>query len=307
MEEEPYLPFRVIVNCPFRDITLDKDLKPIDKKYCVCMLNDFEDGQWMIDSFLEYIWDNIAETALSAEERVALGKRPSSLLAKAARNLRITDRDVSGGEIAEILLYAIMRNYYKALPVVPKIFYKQNANDFAKGADSVHVVVEENGRFSLWLGEAKFYDSLENHRLDKIVESVHDTLMTDKIKKENAIVVGLKDLDNLGLQEEMVESIKAHLSRDISIDKIKPHLHIPILLLHERKNMDDATELSDEFISSIEEKYRERATTYFAKQIKKCSEDVHLYSEITFHLILIPVPDKMKIVDKFINRAKIYR
>lgn len=307
MEEGPYLPFRVIVNYSFRDITLDKNLKPIDKKYCVYMLNDYEDGQWMIISFLEYIWDNIAETALSAEERVALGKRPSSLLAKAARNLRITNKDVTGGEIAEILLYAIMRNYYKALPVVPKIFYKQNANDFAKGADSVHVVVEDNGSFSLWLGEAKFYDSLENNRLDTIVNSVHDTLMTDKIKKENSIVVGLKDLDYLGLQEKMVESIKSLLSRDISIDKIKPHLHIPILLLHECKNMDGTTELSDEFISSIEEKYKERATVYFAKQIKKCSKDIHLYSEITFHLILIPVPDKMKIVDKFINRAKIYR
>lgn len=159
---EEYIPFKVIVNCPFREIAPNLELNTIDKKYSVCMVNGFEDGKWMLETFLEYIWDNIAETALSAEERIALGKRPSTLLKRSAKNLRITDKDTSGGEIAEILLYSIMRNFYGALPVVPKIFYKQNANDFAKGADSVHVVLEPDGSFSLWLGEAKFYSSLEN-------------------------------------------------------------------------------------------------------------------------------------------------
>ena len=158
MAEDYFIPFTVIIDCPFKDITLDKTLAPTDKKNCVCMVNDFEDGKWRLDVFMDYIWDNIAETALSAEERKALGSRHSTILAKAAKNLRITDKDTSGGEIAEILLYAIMKNFYGALPVVPKIYYKQNANDFAKGADSVHVVVEKDGDFSLWLGEAKFYN-----------------------------------------------------------------------------------------------------------------------------------------------------
>ena len=300
-------PFEVIVDCPFQDITLNKDLKPIDKKFCLCMVNDFEDGAWMLDSFMDCVWDNIAETALSAEERSALGNRPSSLLTKAARNLRITNNDVTGGEIAEILLYAIMKNYYGALPVVPKIFYKQNVNDFAKGADSVHVIVENDGTFSFWLGEAKFYDSIENARLGTIVKSVHETLTKDKIKKENSIVVGLKDLDNLGLQDYVVNTIKELLGRDVSIDKLKPHLHVPILLLHKCEITEESKSLSDEYKSSIKDKYIDRATAYFQKQIEECSDNIYLYSEITFHLILIPVPDKMQIVNKFIERANVYR
>lgn len=301
------MPFQVIVNCPFRDITLNSDLSPIDKKYGVCLVNEFEDGKWMQEAFLEYIWDNIAETALSAEERNALGKRPSTLLKKAAQNLRITDNDTTGGEIAEILLYSIMRDFYGALPVVPKIFYKQNANDFAKGADSVHVVLEGNGNFSLWLGEAKFYSSLDNTRLDKVVASVHETLSTEKIKKENSIIVGLKDLDNLGLGEEKVAEIKKLLGRDTSIDLIKPHLHIPILLLHECNVTAKATtSLTDEYIEAIKAQYADRATEYFSKQIERCG-DVYLYSEIMFHLILIPVPDKKGIVKEFVERANIYR
>ena len=307
MAEDHFIPFKVIIDCPFKDVTTDKTLAPIDKKNCVCMVNDFEDGKWRLDVFMEYIWDNIAETALSAEERKALGSRHSTILTKAAKNLRITDKDTSGGEIAEILLYAIMKNFYGALPVVPKIYYKQNANDFAKGADSVHVVVENDGSISYWLGEAKFYNSLENARLNTIVESVHETLSTDKIKKENSIVVGLKDLDNLDLNTETVTSIKDMLGSDTSIDKIKPHLHIPILLLHECEISGNATSLSEEYIDQIKAKYIDRATAYFSKQITKCSNDIYLYSEVTFHLILIPVPNKDNVVNRFVVRANIYR
>ena len=84
------------------------------------MVNDFEDGKWNVEAFHDFIWDNIAQTALNKEEREALGGRPSTLLKRAAKNLRITDNDVSGGEIAEILLYSIMKHHYNALPVVPK-------------------------------------------------------------------------------------------------------------------------------------------------------------------------------------------
>lgn len=305
--EERYLPFQVIVNCPFSDITNDSNLKPIDNKHGVCMLNGFEDGKWMKSAFLEYIWDNIAETALSAEERIALGNRPSTMLKRAAQNLRITDNDITGGEIAEILLYSIMRNFYGALPVVPKIFYKQNANDYAKGADSVHIVLDKDGAFSLWLGEAKFYNSLENARLDTVVASVHDTLTTEKIKKENSIIIGLKDLDNLGLEEDIKNRIKELLRKDTSIDLLKPHLHIPIMLLHECKITAAANSLSEDYIESIKKQYADRATAYFAKQIQACKDDVYLYNGITFHLILIPVPEKETIVDDFVKRANSFR
>lgn len=65
-----------------------------------------------------------------------------------------------------------MKDHYSALPIVPKIFYKQNKKDEAKGSDSVHIVIESRDSFSLWFGESKFYNSIENARLDKIISSV---------------------------------------------------------------------------------------------------------------------------------------
>ena len=271
------------------------------------MVNDFEDGKWNVEAFHDFIWDNIAQTALNKEEREALGGRPSTLLKRAAKNLRITDNDVSGGEIAEILLYSIMKHHYNALPVVPKIYYKQNANDFAKGADSVHIVIEDEENFSFWLGEAKFYNKLENARLDKVVESVHDTLTSDKIKKENAIILGIKDLDELEIPEILLNKIKRLLDKDKSLDKLKPHLHVPILLLHECEITSKTKIINKEYLDSIREQYADRATVYFKKQIEKCKDDIFMYSDICFHLMLVPVPNKEEIVNMFINRVKTFR
>ena len=52
---------------------------------------------------------------------------------------------------------------------------------------------------------------------------------------------------------------------------------------------------------------KERAKAYFKKQIDSCESDIDLYSQIKFHLILFPVPDKNIIVDSFINFANVLR
>ena len=303
--------FKIIINDIFSVLTKDSSLTPITNKRVLSIINDFENGKWNSDRFHKFIWNNIKETALSFKERKALiAEGEDSILTGAAKNLRLleSDKDVGkGSEIAEILLYGIMKYYYKALPIVPKIFYKQNQNDYAKGADSVHIVIESNTEFSLWFGEAKFYDSIENARFKKIIDSVKESLSLEKLKKENTIITNLSDINEFEeISTDLRINIINSLSQKKSIDKIKPILNIPILLLHECSITKTASHLTSTYIDEIKEFHRERATAYFKKQIKECSE-VDLYSEIKFHIILFPVPEKAPIVTKFISKAKIYR
>jgi len=44
--------------------------------------------------------------------------------------------------------------------------------DNAKGIDSVHIILKNNNDFSIWLGEAKFYNNIKNNCLNEIVESI---------------------------------------------------------------------------------------------------------------------------------------
>lgn len=301
--------FEILINNTFTDINTDATLNPVDNKSVISMINNFEATEWRYNHFQNFIWDNIAETSLSHRERESLVNHHHSLLTYAAKNLRLSDKagDVSkGSEIAEIVLYAIMKHHFNALPVVPKIFYKQNAQDNAKGADSVHIIIDNDTDFSIWFGEAKFYNSIEDARLPEIITSVENSLLTGKLKKENSIITNLPDIDSLIGDEALRNSIKSALSPRESIDLIKPKLHIPILLLHECEITQKQNAISDEYIDELIDFHKNRAESFFKKQLNKIGGIPH-YSQIKFHLILFPVPLKKTIVDKFVSMADFYK
>jgi hypothetical protein len=301
--------FEILINNAFTEINTDATLNPVANKSVISMINNFEATEWRYNHFQNFIWDNIAETSLSHRERESLVNNHHSLLTYAAKNLRLSDKsgDISkGSEIAEIVLYAIMKHHFNALPVVPKIFYKQNAQDNAKGADSVHIIIENDTDFSIWFGEAKFYNSIEDARIPEIITSVENSLLTGKLKKENSIITNLPDIDSLIGDETLRNSIKSALSPRESIDLIKPKLHIPILLLHECEITQRQSVISDKYKNELIDYHKNRAESFFKKQLNKIGGIPH-YSQIKFHLILFPVPLKKTIVDKFVSMADFYK
>ena len=299
--------FNVLIDENFSVFNTNTTLTPTNNKKVLSLINDFEGGDWRYEKFQNFIWDNIVETALSAKEREKLIEQPFSSLKEAARNLRLINRPDKGegSEIAEILLYGIMKHHYGALPVVPKIFHKQNPNDNAKGVDSVHIVIENND-FSIWFGEAKFYSDIKDASLNKIIKSIENLLRENSLKKENAIITNLPDIDVVIEEEELRKRIKSLLSNGTSIDKLKPKLHIPILLLYECAITKKYNDLTQEYKREVEKYHKDRAQSYFSKQISKIGS-IWKYSEINFHLIIFPVPNKNKIVDNFKSNAEHYR
>ena len=303
------LKFEILIEESFATINIDAKLTPANNKTVLSLINDYEDGRWRFTKFQNFVWDNIIETALSKSEREKLVDQDQSRLIAAAKNLRLTDKenDISkGSELAEIVLYGLMKHHYRAISVVPKIFYKQNPQDNVKGADSVHIVLENDNDFSIWFGEAKFYNSIENTRLGSIINSVEESIQTEKLKKENSIITNVSDLDHIIEDTELRDRIRKLLSGNTSIDDFKPKLHIPILLLHECQITKIAKELTDSYRNDIVSYHKDRAQSYFSKQVSKIG-GVHKYSDITFHLILFPVPNKKEIVDLFLANAEHYK
>lgn len=302
--------FEILIDDFFLKLDASSNLVPVKNKRILSLVNDYEDMQWRYEKFESFIWDNIALTALSEQEREKLSDRSHSKMIASAKNLRLTDKpnDIGkGSELAEIVLYAIMHHHYKALSIVPKIFYKQNVQDNAKGADSVHIVLDDKDDFSLWFGEAKFYNSIEDARLPSVVTSVGNSLVTDKLKKENSIITNMPDINALVMNSDLVKKIKTALSNQISIDQIKPRLHIPILLLHQCEITLAAIEMTDDYRGKIKKYHLDRAKAYFDKQIESLGGSVTKYSDITFHIILFPVPDREKVVNEFIADVTHYK
>lgn len=307
---ENIVQFKLLIDNSFTSINTDHEITPTENKNVLSVINDFVDGAWRYSKFQRFIWDNIAETALSAKERDSLVGQAQTLLAEAAKNLRLTDKegDISkGSELSEILLYGIMKHHYKALPIVPKIFYKQNPQDNAKGADSVHIVLEGEDDFSIWFGEAKFYNSIENARIASIVESIGNSLQSDKLEKENSIITNVSDIDSLIESSELRGRIRRALMQSSSLDDLKPKLHVPIMLLHECELTKNETTLNDDYKRNLIAYHEERSQAFFKKQIEKLGTTVFKYSEITFHVILFPVPSKDTVVEKFLSNVEHYK
>ncbi|EOG1932407.1 DUF1837 domain-containing protein [Providencia stuartii] len=300
--------FDILIDQSLSSFVTESGKDKISNNNLLSIINDFEDGSWRYQKFHRFIWDNILQTALSNQEREALIDGPYTSLALASKNLRLTDseKDISkGSELAEIFLYGIMRHHFKALPVVPKIFYKQNSQDNAKGADSVHVIIDNND-FSLWFGEAKFYNSIEDSRFDTIITSVKNSITTEKLRKENSIILNTQDLYDLIKNEALKLKVSSVLSHSSSMDNIKPLLNIPIFILHECPITENSSCLSDSYKSSIIELHKERSQAFFKKNQEKI-KDIYGHDKIKFHLILFPVPKKDIIIDKFVSTVRFYK
>jgi hypothetical protein len=117
----------------------------------------------------------------------------------------------------------------------------------------------------------------------------------------------LSELDQWITNKTLLDKIRGLLSNDTSIDYLKPLLHIPILLLHECKRTKAATSLTPEYKKSLIDYHKQRAEAYFKKQIQCLGDSIDKYSEITFHIILFPVPNKAKIVDSFIENVEHFK
>ena len=68
-----------------------------------------------------------------------------------------------------------------------------NMNAF--GDDSVHIVLTKKNDFQIWLGEAKFYNDLDDKRFNEPLNSIAQMLNSAIIRKELGILTGLNELD----------------------------------------------------------------------------------------------------------------
>ncbi|MGL4767937.1 MAG: HamA C-terminal domain-containing protein [Formosimonas sp.] len=284
------------------EIIVDAIIADTPTHKLLSLSNIFEDGSWKQQNIERFIGNHVHEAALSARERNALIDEPYSLTEESKSKLRHSSSDskAEGSELAEICLYGIMKRHYNALPIVPKIFYKQNSRDYAKGADSVHLTIEDND-FSIWMGESKFYSDL-NKAFNEALSSVSELLATNKLKKENSILANLNELNELQqenpkLTDEVKEKIISFLGdSQRCIDKFKPKLHVPIFIMHECGITKSATELTDEYKGKLEDKHSQDAIKFFVKKIETLN-GINKIDCIHFHLILLPIPNKSALTD----------
>lgn len=129
-------------------------LGPNAEIYCA----GFELEAWRSNQFAFHLVEWLPEYALPEDE---LRTHHGNLLIKlnqAAVRVYTSDKYEKRGEVGEIAMHAICRDYFGTIPISPRVFYKSASNDVVKAFDMVHVRLIPDAKPEIWLGESKLYD-----------------------------------------------------------------------------------------------------------------------------------------------------
>jgi hypothetical protein len=149
------------------------------------------------------------------------------LIERAAARIYATEKSELRGEIGEILLHAICRQFSGTFPAISKVYYKDSSNHVVKGFDLVHTRYDEGtSELQLWLGEAKFYSSGPEAVTDAIA-SVRKHLESGFLTREKMFLGNKISADTPGYSK-----LQWLFERDTPLDHIFHRLVVPILVAY---------------------------------------------------------------------------
>lgn len=249
----------------------------------------YERGRWRASEFSRDLLRHLYQFIFPASEWGAVNSATGmDMLVEAAEALYSTPKYENRGEIGELMLFAILRANYGSLPIVSKLFFKTADNDTVKGFDAVHFVEGATG-LELWLGEVKFYKNIVAAIRD-VMKELHDHLEADYLRREFAWV-GTKMVKGVSRYDEIAEL----LSKNTSLDKVFPTIHVPVLLTYESPTVSAHDIVDAEYEHEIRAELEKHSASFNAK----CGID-----HIAIHLILVPMHTKADLLDNFDARLK---
>jgi hypothetical protein len=250
----------------------------------------FERGHWRLDGLADHVMEWLPEFAFNYSELKEIGHHNAvSMTKKAAKIIYQTEKYGLRGEFGEILLHIAIRQVYKTIPAVSKIYYKNSVNKTVEGFDAVHVITKDNN-LELWIGETKFYNDVNSAIYDVCTEIV-EHLETDYLKSEFLLIKN--KIDNTWPE---ADSLKALLKDNVSLDHVFERACIPVLLTYDSDVVNKSSKTNGEYLTNIVAEMSKAYKTMRANLKKKYEARFQESIPITVHVILIPLKDKEELM-----------
>src|SRR5262249_32608915 len=98
----------------------------------------YERSKWRASQFADHVMDWLPEFVLNYSElrRVQSGNM-TQLMREAAQRVYKSKKFQNRGEFGELFLHIAIRQVFKSLPAISKIYYKTARNETVKGFDAV--------------------------------------------------------------------------------------------------------------------------------------------------------------------------
>ena len=258
----------------------------------------FERGEWRGEQFADHVMEWLPEFALNHSELTEISHKNAVRMAKkAAKIVYQTEKYGSRGEFGEILLHIAIRQVYKTIPAVSKIYYKSSVNETVKGFDAVHVVRKDDA-LELWIGETKFYKDITKAIYD-VSKEIVDHLETNYLKSEFILIKN--KIDPIWPESD---SLKKLLNENTSLDVVFKQICIPVLLTYDSPVVNKNNVNNEQYLNDI----REEIVSSFSKLREKLKKEYEKRFSQTFpltvHVILIPLKEKTKLIKALNARLK---
>lgn len=200
----------------------------------------------------------------------------------------------SRGEFGELLLHYILKDFYKTIPAISKMYFKDGPNETVKGFDAVHVIENNDGLLDLWLGEVKFYKDASQAIKDVIPEIeehfAHDYLRTEFIAITN----------KLDKESPFYEKLSQLISPDTSLDEIFERICVPVLITFYSKVIDKHVKYTNAYKEEMKNEM-EKYFNQFESQFEKLGIDIEV------HLFLLPLKTKETFVQMLNNKLNLWQ
>lgn len=258
----------------------------------------FERGHWRNDQLADHLMEWLPEFALNHSELKEMGHHNAvRMTKKAARIVYQTEKYGLRGEFGEILLHIAIRQVYKTIPAVSKIYYKSAVNKTVEGFDAVHVIRRDDG-LELWIGETKFYNDLNRAIIDVCAEIV-DHMGTDYLKTEFLLIK-----NKIDPSWPEANALKTLLKENASLDEVFKRACIPVLLTYDSDVVNSTVKASQEYLANIDEEIRLAYNKLRAKLKKQYEARFGATLPLTVHVILIPLKAKKALIGALDARLK---
>jgi hypothetical protein len=243
----------------------------------------FELRAWRCEPFARHLMDWLPDYALTAEELSIHHGNAYEKLRQAAARVYHTDKSENRGEVGEIALHVVCRDFFHTVPISPRVFYLSASNDVVKGFDMVHAAVGGE-HAEIWLGESKFYSNRARAVADAI-NSVAAHIDRGFLTNEKLLIGPQIPKDTPRYAEIQ------HLFRSqTSIDELIRHSTFAIAVIGNSKAVMDAEE---------EELGYEEAAKFELDDLVSRLRASKIFETIKINLVYIPVRRKTELVAAF--------
>ncbi|MEP6683928.1 MAG: DUF1837 domain-containing protein [Parafilimonas sp.] len=205
----------------------------------------------------------------------------------------LEDKYLRRGEFGELILHLLLRDFYRTVPLLSKIYFKDSLGQAVHGFDAVHI--QEDTK-TLWLGESKIYTDGKKG-VKELINDVKEHFKTDYLGSEFILISKkLKHLDNIPEKEYWLNL----LTDSRTLKERLGTINIPLLCTYQCSifsNYDDETkkEFVEEYLAEMAELKK-----YFDEK-----NDHPLKANLNIILLLFPVQNKTELVKALHNKLSL--